>query len=142
MLLMRLSPSYKAYKNFEWILKSHTNIIMPDEDKAEEEPPKTVCSRAVAEMIADKPYKIVYYNNAPIYLVILSRKRKEGMEGGIGFAFYDEKREFFGGEVAEFLMSDKSLKLRELQVRATAGLEETLKEVKKSGLAGGSPEQN
>jgi hypothetical protein len=134
---MESSSSYLDYKNFERVVNKFTRFI-----DAAEDPRKIICTRTVAEMVADKPYRIVYYNDVPIYLVILSQNKEKNRVGNIGFAFYDDKHGLFEGEVVDFLMSQPKLKITEVQVRATAGLEETLQEVKKPGLAGSSPKQN
>ncbi len=139
---MESSSSYLKYKDFERALKDFTRIIPSEEGEPGKTLPKIICSRAVAEMVADKPYRVVYYHDAPIYLLILCRNKVKGNEGDIGFAFYDDQHGFFEGEVADFLMNQPKLRIRELQVRATVGLEETLKETEKPGLAGSGSKQN
>jgi hypothetical protein len=129
---MKPSSSYQAYRNFEHTLTKHTQVIIPvknyldDKDTAEPDPPKIICSRTVAEMVADKPYRIVYYHDAPIYLLIMCQKKEGNKIDNIGFAFYDEKHGFFEGEIADFLMSQPKLRITELQIRATAGLEDIM----------------
>jgi hypothetical protein len=145
---MKFSAGYQPYANFERALKTYARrtVEAKDPSKPEDLQTKIFCTSNFANILQDKPYRIVYYNEIPLCILLLGEVERANKKYNVGYVFFDEKRGLFENEVADFLLDNKEmvqkLRLIEVGVMPIAGLEETLDEIKKPSLAGSSPEQN